>query len=135
MISIPNITSTTESTMAIKVFSTPAFFDELRIVGCEIWERSDCEIEDTFNFHPDDPSHPDNARVSRQQAELRRQERIATIQPAENDTDGRDEIQAKLRAIGEEYIGKDGNTYLFAVGVTFRAFVINPKITEFRRVA
>jgi FKBP-type peptidyl-prolyl cis-trans isomerase 2 len=116
-------------------FSTEAFATELRIVGCEIWERGDADIEETFNFHPDDPSHPDNMKISRQLAEQRKQERTATVQPAGNDTDGRDEQQAKLRAIGEEYIGIDGNTYLLGGTKTFRVLVINSNTTEYIRLA
>ena len=116
-------------------FSTEAFATELRIVGCEIWERGNAEIEETFNFHPDDPSHPNNMKISRQQAELRKQNRIDTIQPAGNDTDGRDEEQARLRAIGEDYIGIDGNTYLFSGKTTWRANIINSKTTEYIRLA
>jgi len=119
-------------------FSTLAFANELQIVGCEIWERGDADIEETFNFHPDDPSHPDNMKISRQRAEQRKQERIATIKPAGDETDGQDEEQARLRAIGEEYIGVDGNTYMFGGGVTWRGFVkenVTYFAMEFRRVA
>lgn len=114
-------------------FSTLAFANELRMVGCEIWELGDADIESTFNFHPDDPSHPDNMKISRQ----RRQEQIAKVKPAGDETDGRDEEQAKLRAIGEEYIGIDGNTYQFFSGVTWRGFVkenVTYFAMEFRRV-
>ena len=103
--------------MAVKVFSTSIFLEELQMVGCEIWERGDADVEETFNFHPDDPSHPDNMKISRQEAELHRQEIQQLIQQriaisAGDDTDGRDEEQAKLRTMGEDYIAKNGNTYI-----------------------
>jgi hypothetical protein len=71
-------------------FSTLAFSNELRMVGCEIWQSGGWNIKSTFNFHPDDPSHPDNMDIPddvRDAMNIPRKQ-IAKVKPARDDLRG-----------------------------------------------